>query len=84
MQVTIFAHPHKSSYHTYQDLNQALHSVYWKKLTGYATLHPLGAAWAEFNPWDAVSNLLGKDESSEGLTKEQCFYVSLELFCASH
>lgn len=56
-EVTLFAHPHKESYHTYRSLDRAVELVQWEKIPGYASLHPHGVNWAEFNPHDPVSNL---------------------------
>ncbi len=57
MQVMLFAHPHKSSYHTFQKLDQAVNMVQWENVPGFATVHPHGANWADFKPYDPVSNL---------------------------
>jgi len=56
-EVMLFAHPHKSSYHTFQKLDQAVNMVQWENVPGFATVHPHGANWADFKPYDPVSNL---------------------------
>lgn len=79
LQVTLFAHPHKESYHTFRTLAKTVDLVQWENVPGFATVHPNGANWAEFQPHDPSSNL-GNELSLEEQQRE---VPCNQVFCYS-
>ena len=53
----IVAHPHNQSYHKCKGLDWRIKNLRWDNVPGCASLHPDSTDWAEFNPYDPVSDL---------------------------